>query len=151
MSRPRNWWWSAVRLAIRQYPAISQRKADLQAMQTTKAVKSIKGEDGKLHDYYTPPGGGGNGRTVERLALAELPPAEEQILTAVRTAIDATELSAAGREHMEMLRQYYWGGVRLQDAAIKAHVDYRTARRWNAAFANRVARSLGYLPRGKAE
>ena len=42
MSKPRNWWWSAVRLAIRQYPALQARKAELQSMQITRAVKSYK-------------------------------------------------------------------------------------------------------------
>lgn len=146
MSKPRSWWWSAVRLSIRQYPTLVQRKADLQASQVTKACKSIRGKDGKLHDLYATPGGGGNGRAVERLALAELPPAEERVLEAVRTAIEATELGRDGAEHMALLRDYHWGGHGLQAAAIRHHVDYRTARRWNAAFINRVARGLGYLP-----
>ena len=75
MSRPRHWWWASVRSAIRQYPALLAKKNELQAMQVTKAVKSIKGRGGELHDFYATPGGGGNGRTVERLALAELPDA----------------------------------------------------------------------------
>ena len=149
MSKPRSWWWSAVRLAIRQYPVLLQRKADLQTMQVTKAVKSIRGPDGKLHDQYATPGGGGNGRTVERLAMIELPPVEENILQAVRMAIEATELARDGADHMALLRDYHWGGHGLQAAAIRHHVDYRTARRWNAAFTNRVARGLGYLPQEK--
>ena len=145
MSKPRYWWWSAVRLAIRQYPALQARKAELQSMQVTRSVKSYKGKDGKLHDYYGVPGGGGDGRTVERLATAELPPAEEAILEAVRTAIEATEQGRDGAAHMELLRDYYWRGLRLQDAAARHYVDYYTARRWNAAFSRRVARGLGYL------
>ena len=75
MSKPRNWWWSSVRAAIRQYPKLKAKKDEMQAMQVTKAVKSIRGKSGELHDLYATPGGGGNSRTVERLALAELPPA----------------------------------------------------------------------------
>lgn len=148
MSRHRHWWWASVRQAIRQYPNLRQKKADLQSSQVTRAVKSIRGADGKLNDLYATPGGEGNGRAVERLALAELPPAEERVLEAVRTAIEATELGRDGAEHMALLRDYHWGGHGLQAAAIRHHVDYRTARRWNAAFTNRVARGLGYLPEG---
>lgn len=149
MSKPRHWWWASVRQAIRQYPDLQQRKAELQSSQVTKACKSIRGADGRLHDLYATPGGGGNGRAVERLALAELPLAEERVLEAVRTAIEATELGRDGAEHMALLRDYHWGGHGLQAAAIRHHVDYRTARRWNAAFINRVARGLGYLPGGR--
>ena len=145
MSKPRNWWWSSVRAAIRQYPKLKAKKDEMQAMQVTKAVKSIRGKGGELHDLYATPGGGGNGRTVERLALAELPPAEERILEAVRLAIEATEAGRDGREHMEMLRDYYWGGLRRQDAADRAYIDLKTAQRWNGAFARHVARGLGYL------
>lgn len=145
MSRPRYWWWASVRAAIRQYPALQAKKDELQAMQVTKAVKSIKGKGGELHDFYMTPGGGGNGRTVERLALAELPPAEERILEAVRLAIEATEASRDGREHMAMLRDYYFRRMSMRDAAQRAYVDVKTAQRWNGVFARRVARGLGYL------
>ena len=145
MSKPRYWWWASVRAAIRQYPKLKAKKDELQDMQITKAVKSIPGKGGELHDFYAPPGGGGSGRTVERLALAELPPAEEQILEAVRVAIEATEASRGGGEHMQMLRGYYWGGLSMQAAADRAYMDLKTAQRWNGVFARRVARGLGYL------
>ena len=145
MSKPRYWWWASVRAAIRQYPKLKAKKDELQDMQITKAVKSIQGKGGELHDFYAPPGGGGNGRTVERLALAELPPAEERILEAVRLAIESTEAGRDGREHMDMLRGYYWGALSMQEAADRAYVDISTAQRWNGTFARKVARGLGYL------
>lgn len=147
MSRPRSWWWASVRAAIRQYPTLVSKKNELQSMQTTKAVKSIRGKNGELHDLYaTRGGGGGNGRTVERLALAELPPAEERILEAVRIAIEETEAGRDGEAHMSLLRDYYFRRMRMQDAADKAFVDFKTAQRWNGQFTRRVARGLGYLP-----
>lgn len=147
MSKPRYWWWSAVRLAIRQYPTLAARKADLQDMQITKAVTSIRGKGGEIHDFYAAPGKGGNSRTVERLAMAELSPAEEAILQAVTLAIEATETGRDGREHMAMLRDYYFRRLPMQAAADRAHIDLKTAQRWNGAFARRVARGLGYLPK----
>ncbi len=152
MSKPRYWWWSAVRLAIRQYPSLQARKAELQSMQITRAVKSYKGKDGRLHDYYGIPGGGGDGRTVERLATAELPPAEEAILEAVQSALEQTEAGRAGEEHLRLIEDYYWRRLPLHTAADRAYIDYKTAQRWNGAFARRVARELGYLPkRGEAQ
>ena len=135
-----------MRRAIQQYPVLVNKKAELQSMQITRAVKSIRGDDGKIHDSYGTPGGGGNSRTVERLALAELPPAEEQILEAVRLAIEATEAGRDGPEHMAMLRNYYWRRLPMQAAAVQAHIDLATAQRWNGTFARQVARTLGYLP-----
>ena len=149
MSKPRYWWWASVRSAIRQYPALLNKKSELQSMQITKAVQSIRGPGGELHDHYAAPGGGGNGRTVERLAMMELPPAEEKILEAVRLAIEATETGRDGEEHMAMLQNYYWGHMTMQAAADRAYIDIKTAQRWNGAFARRVARGLGYLPQAK--
>ena len=145
MSKPRYWWWSAVRLAIRQYPVLLAKKNNMQSMQITRAVKSITGPDGKTVDVYSPPGTGGDGRTVERLALAELPPYEEAILEAVRTALEQTAVTRAGEEHLRLIGDYYWRRYTLQEAADRAYVDYKTAQRWNGAFVRRVARELGYL------
>ena len=41
MSKPRYWWWSTVRTAVRQYPKLRAKKDDMQSMQVTRAVKSI--------------------------------------------------------------------------------------------------------------
>lgn len=145
MSKPRYWWWSAVRLAIRQYPALAAQKGDLQAMQVTRSVKSIRGADGKLSDLYAIPGSGADGRTDEDMALRELPPAEEAILQAVQMALESTALDRDGADHVAMLKDYYFKRLSLQAAADRAHIDYKTAQRWNGAFARKVARGLGYL------
>lgn len=144
MSKPRYWWWTSVRQAIRQYPALKQRKADLQSSQVTKSVTSIRGPDGKLHDFYPATGGGGNSRTVERLALAELPPAEERILNAVERAIELAELAPNGKTRAAILREYHFRGGRLVDIAGRHYVGEATAKRWNALFMRTVAAELGY-------
>ena len=41
MSKPRYWWWSSVRTAVRQYPKLRAKKDDMQSMQVTRAVKSM--------------------------------------------------------------------------------------------------------------
>lgn len=151
MSKPRYWWWAAVRMAIRQYPALAAKKVDLQAMQVTRAVRSIRGTDGKLRDLYAIPGSSGDGRTTEELALRKLSPAEEAILEAVQTAFERTALDRDGAEHVAMLKDYYFQRLSLQAAADRAHIDYKTAQRWNGAFARKVARGLGYLPAERDE
>lgn len=150
MSKPRYWWWPSVRAALRQYPRLRAKKDDLQSMQVTKAVKSIKGPDGKLHDFYAAPGGGGNGRTVENLATVELPPQEERILNAVERAMELAELASNGKTRAAILREYHFRGGRLADIADRHFVGEATAKRWNALFMRTVAAEMGYMfPTGK--
>lgn len=145
MSKPRYWWWASVRTAVRQYPRLRAKKDDLQSMQVTKAVKSIKGPDGKLHDFYASPGGGGNGRTVETLATMELPPQEERILNAVERSMELAELAPNGKTRVEILREYHFRGGLLSDIADRHYVGEATAKRWNALFMRTVAAELGYM------
>lgn len=140
MSKPRYWWWPSVKAAIRHYPALRQQKDELLAMQITRA----------------PDGGGGsrgNGinRTVERIAMRELEPAEELALNAVSMALETTELQKDGRDHVKLIRLYYWGGMTLLQAADRCYIDERTAKRWHGNFVRQVARGMGFLsrPQGK--
>lgn len=145
MSKPRYWWWPSVRAAVRQYPRLRAKKDDLQSMQVTKAVRSIKGPDGKLHDFYASPGGGGNGRTVETLATIELPPQEERILNAVERAMELAELASNGKTRVAILREYHFRGGLLADIADRHYVGEATAKRWNALFMRTVAAEMGYM------
>ena len=146
MSKPHYWWWASVRASIKQYPALAKKKAELQAMPVTKAVKSIRGEDGKLRDLYAMPGkGGGNSRTVERCALAELPPQEERIVQAVENALASAELASNGPTRVKLLREYHFRGGLLSSVADRHYVAEATAKRWNAVFVRTVAKELGYL------
>lgn len=146
MSKPRYWWWASVRTAVRQYPRLRAKKDDLQSMQVTKGVRSIKGPDGKLHDFYAAPGSGGDGRTVERLATVELPPQEERILDAVERALEITSLAPNGETQTKILREYHFRGGLLSSIADRHFVGEATAKRWNAIFMRTVAAELGYIP-----
>ena len=118
-------------------------------MQVTKAVKSIKGPGGQLQDFYAVPGSGGNGRTIERLAMAELPPQEERILDAVERALELAELAPNGPTRVKILQEYHFHGGLLASIADRHYVGEATAKRWNAVFMRTVAAELGYLQTGK--
>ena len=133
MSNPRYWWWSGVKAAIRQYPALRDAKAELLSMQITSAPDRSAVRSN------------GTNRTVERVALQELSPAEEKVLDAVRTAIEVTELQAGGADHVRLIACYYWGAMSLAESARRCYIDERTAKRWNGAFVRLVARGMGYL------
>lgn len=145
MSKPRYWWWSSVRTAVRQYPKLRAKKDDMQSMQVTRAVKSITGQDGKLHDLYAAPGSGGTGRAVENLALLELPPQEERILNAVERSLELASLAVNGETRVKILREYHFRGGLLSSVADRNFVGEATAKRWNAVFMRTVAMELGYL------
>ena len=141
------WWMEAVRRAIISYPTLKAKKAELQSMNTTPAVKSVLGPDGKLATVYPTGGGGGNSRKTETVALRELPPMEERALEAVRSALEATEMLQDGKHRLGLIRVYWWSGRHrsLLDAASVVHLTERTARRWNAAFVWTVAMEMGYV------
>lgn len=142
----KHWWMEAVRRAIISYPELRAKKDELQSMNTTPAVKSIVGPDGKPATVYPTGGGGGNSRKTETVALRELPPMEERALNAVRNALDATALLPDGKHRLGLIRVYWWSGHRnILDAADRVHLSERTARRWNNAFVWTVAMEMGFV------
>lgn len=143
----KHWWMEAVRRAIINYPALKAKKAELQSMNTTPAVKSVLGPDGKPATVYPTGGGGGNSRKTETVALRELPPMEERALSAVRNAIEATSLLPDGPHRLRLIRDYWWrGGHRsMAHSAARSDVSDRTARRWLWAFTWTVAMEMGFV------
>ena len=141
------WWMETVRRAIINYPTLKAKKDELQAMNTTPAVKSVIGPDGKTATVYpTGGGGGGNSRKTETFALRELPPMEERALNAVSNALEATSLLPDGKHRLGLIRVYWWSGHRnLFWAAEKVDISERTARRWSAAFIWTVAMEMGFV------
>lgn len=134
MSNPKYWWWESVKRCIRQYPRLTESKADLQAMPVVALNKSAGGSSGS------------DGRKTERYALRQLTPAEEKALDAVENALALTETLPDGETRLRLIRMYYWSGMRLQDAAGRLYIDESTAKRYNGQFVRLAARGLGYLP-----
>ena len=142
------WWMETVRRAIINYPTLKAKKAELQTMNTTPAVKSVTGPGGKTVNVYpTGGGGGGNSRKTETVALRELPPMEERALSAVWNAVEATSLLPDGHHRLKLIRDYWWrGGHRNMDwSAARVNISSRTAWKWNNAFVWTVAMEMGFV------
>ena len=143
MSKPRERWWTYVRNAIRAYPELRRRYAELHDMPITRQPKSIIDPvTGRLADFYGSGGGSGTNRQAEGAALRELRPQDQKELDAVRRALETTELREDGRDRLRFLELYHFRRAKLATAAHRASISEPTALRWNREFIYTVARNL---------
>lgn len=133
MSKPRYRWWGFVRKMIRDYPGLKAELDDLHSQSITANTSGM-------------PSGGGEGRTVEAIAMRTLPPDDQKAYDAVNRAIEITALRASGEERLAMIRYLYWGKHthRIEDAAIRCHVSVPTAKRWHGDFVRTVGMCYGF-------
>lgn len=126
-------WWPFVRAMIRDYPSLKEELEDLHAQSITAGISSGAG-------------GGGIKRTVEQIALRELPKDDQQAYDAVRKAIDITERKADGPQRMKLIRLVYWerNHIGLTNAAVLIHVSEITAKRWHGEFVRLVGLCYGF-------
>lgn len=133
MSRPRYDWWGYVKGMIRRYPQLKEEYADLHSQSVTP-------------NYSGMPGGGGSGRTVEVIALRELPSTKQREYEAVRRAIAATERMKASRDRLKIIDLVFWKQSHTLDgAALTIPCHYNTAQRYHADFIILVASFYGLL------
>ena len=133
MSKPRYKWWSYAKYMIRAYP---ERCAEYEAIHSTQMTQQLTGT----------PGGSGENRTVENIALRELPTNKQREYEAVRRAIRATLRLQTGELRMELIRLLFWKGTyTLAGAAQTVHISYPTAKRYSAAFIKLVGEFYGFL------
>lgn len=132
MSKPRYRWWGYVRNVIRAYPDLKTQYADLHEQSVTA-------------NYDPKPRCGGNGRSLESIALRELAPQEQREYMAVRNAITATERYDTGKERVEFISAIYFRGRqrRISDVYPAFNIAEATARRWHGDFIRLVAGYLG--------
>lgn len=132
MSKPRDRWWGYAKNCIRAYPALREKYGDI------KSQNIIAG-------YSNMPGGGGDGRTVERLAMRELPQQEQREYDAVHNAIEATMMYETGRERVALISAVYFGqkSEKIDIAGRQLHIAEATAWRWHADFVRLVGGYLG--------
>ena len=132
MSKPRERWWGYARNMIRAYPALKKAWAELH---TQSMVANMNGM----------PRGGGAGRTIESVALRQLPEDDQKDFDAVSRAIEETELMADGRLHVDLISMVYWSrrNLRLKDAAVKLNISEQTAKLWHRDFVRLVGRYRG--------
>lgn len=133
MSKPRYRWWGFVRNMIRDYPALKEELDDLHSQSMAA-------------DYSGMPKGGGAGRTVENIALRQLPPDDQKDYDAVTRAIEITKLRPDGEERLAMIRYIYWCQKEhtVKDSAMQVSVSERTAKRWHSDFVRLVGKCHGF-------
>lgn len=125
-------YWAGAMEAVREYP---KHKAELQRLHSQKITANLNGM----------PGGGGESRTTENIALKELSPAKQADYEAVHLAIEQTQREGSGDEVMKLIRMKYWQGRHLTLAAIamRLNISEATARRWHGAFIRKVLKNRG--------
>lgn len=133
MSYARYDWWGYVRSVIRKYPSLRKELESLH-------VQSL------AVDYSGLPRGGSAGRTVEILAIRELPSCKQREYEAVRMAIRDTERMENGRDRLKVVDWVHWQqSLTISGAALRIPCGYKTAQRWQADFIKRVAAYLGFF------
>jgi len=119
--------------AIRQYPTLAAKKAELQKTSVTPAYEAtIRGSE--------------VGRTTETAALRQLPPAEEVWVDAVEQATEEILRHRDGREVMAIVRMVdYQRTHSVAGAAMELNMDRVTAWRRRSRFVYTVAKYAHYI------
>ena len=134
MSKPRYLWWQSAKRAVQNYPAWKAELAELHSQSVTA------GEGGT-------PSGGEVSRKTENIALRQLPRAKQREYDAVIRAIEITSLLPDGDRRVDMIRQMYWHGKKLDISAViyRIGVAEATGKRWHGAFIYLVGECLEYV------
>lgn len=133
MSSPRYRWWGFVRRMIRDYRSLEIEYEDLHSQSTTASNSGL-------------PGGGGDGRPVENIALKQLPADDQKVYDAVHKAVEITQLLPDGELKCDLIRYVYWGQTqrRVEDAPLELPISRRTAIRWHGDFVRLVGKCYGF-------
>ena len=133
MSKPRYIWWGFARNMIRKYPELKKNLEDLHQQNITANNSGL-------------PKGGGGGRTVEGIALLQLPADNQAVYDAVAEAIEITSMRSDGKERMRLINLMYWTQKTLtaNAASVRLHISDVTAKRWHGDFVRLVGRCYGF-------
>ncbi len=133
MSRPKYDWWPYAKGMIRRYPALKREYLDLHSTSITPAYSSM-------------PHGSEVSRTVENIALTELPKTQQREFAAVCKAIATTERYRNGLDRLKLIKLMYWEQTHsMQGAALSIPVSYDTAKEWNREFIRLVGANFGLM------
>lgn len=132
MSSPRYRWWGFVRRMIRDYRGLKAEYDDLHQQSLSSAPSGSPG--------------GGDGRTVENIALKQLPVDDQKVYDAVTRAVEITKLLPDGDLKVALIRFVYWGQGqrRVEDVPLVLPVSRRTAIRWHGDFVRLVGKCYGF-------
>ena len=134
MSKPRYGWWGYVKDMIRRYPRLCEEYDDLHSQSLTADYSGM------------PHGSGGENRTIENLAIRELPHNEQREYEAVRAAVAKTRALSNGGDRLKIIDLVFWKRSHtLEGAAASVPVSYRQAQRYHAEFILLVAKKYGFL------
>ena len=133
MSKPRYIWWGMVRQMIRWYPELHKELSDLHQQNVTAQISGM-------------PGGGGSSRSLENIALKQLPRDQQKIHDAVHAVTERYRHSQGGKERLQLIRLMYWNikPMPMASAALNLHISEATAKRWHGAFVRAVAKAYGF-------
>lgn len=133
MSKPRYDWWPYVKGMIRRYPALAEEYRDLHSPTVTA-------------NYSGMPSGGGAERSLEDLAIRELPATRQREYEAVRRAVHITERMRSGGQRLQLIRLVLWENrYTLRGAALTIPVSYDQAQNYHRDFIYLVARCYGLM------
>lgn len=97
-------------------------------------------------NYSGMPGGGGDGRGLEALAVRELPGTRQREYEAVRRAVAATQRMRTGADRLRIIRMVLWEGTHtLEGAARRIPCSVRHAKEWHGDFIRLVASNYGLM------
>ena len=133
MSKPRYRWWTFAKNMIRDFPAVEEEWNDIHAQSITANMSGM-------------PRGGGAGRTVEAIAMRQLPPEDQKLYDAVTRARAHTMLLTNGADRMKLIRLMYWNKkqLKLKDAVLHIPISYDTGKEWHGAFVRLVGKFYGF-------
>lgn len=133
MSKPRYRWWGFARAMIRDYPKLKSEYSELHR-------QSLSGEISGM------PRGHEVGRTVEAVALCQLPEDDQKAYDAVTKAIEITRAKVNGTEQLKLIRLMYWERTTAPAKIVSAqlYISEATAKRWHGSFVRLVGICYGF-------
>lgn len=134
MSKYRHWWRPNVERALKQYPYLKAKKADLQAGSSTANYSGM------------PRSGSDVSRTTELLATRQLPPQEERLVEAVDRAIEEIGRHRDGADVLKIVDMVdFKQSHTLEDAALALYMHRMTASDKRTRFIDMVGRNMGFM------
>ena len=131
MSKPREYWWSYAKAMIRAYPNLKRQYDELHKTQVTANMSGM-------------PGGGGASRTVEQIAIRQLPPCKQREYDSVSKAISRTKLMQNGKERLAVIDLVLWRQTHtIEGAAMHLHISQAQAWRFHRDFIYLVGKYYG--------
>lgn len=134
MGKPKDDWFNSAVWVVRNYP---NRKKEYEELHTQSVCSDASGMP-KSSDVS---------RTIENIALREMPPMKQLEYDAVTRAIAVTKLLPDGDKRVEMIEKMYWKGRKLNidDVTYSVGIAEATGKRWHGTFIRQVGEFMGYL------